>query len=144
MRYLFAALFCFVLAGCNSSGLKPVEGVVLLDGNPLPSASIQFVPQGKGKNATGVTDSEGKFAMSTVDPRDGVQPGSYKVVVVPLPKASAPQQFASADEAMRAAARPQPKVASTFPQKYTRPDLTPLVVEVPLKEKKITLELKSN
>ena len=97
-------------SGCNSSGLTPVTGHVLLDGAPLPNASIQFVPQGTGRDATGATDAEGNFAMSTNEPRDGVMSGTYKVVVTARAGAP-PQQFASADEAMRAAAvaKPMPR-----------------------------------
>jgi hypothetical protein len=133
-----------VLLGCNSSGTTPVEGQVLLDGNPLPNVSIQFVPQGTGQDATGATDAEGKFAMSTNEPSDGVMPGSYKVVITPR-LTTPPQQFASADEAMRAAAVAKPvALNSEFPQKYTRVDQTPLTIDVPLKERKTVFELKSN
>lgn len=132
-----------ILLGCNSSGTTPVEGQVLLDGTPLPNASIQFVPQGTGQDATGATDAQGKFAMSTNKPRDGVMPGSYKVVITPR-LTTIPQQFASADEAMKAAAVAKPIAHSSgFPQKYTRVDQTPLTIDVPLKDKKTVFDLKS-
>jgi hypothetical protein len=129
------------LSGCNSSGLAPVTGQVLLDGAPLPNASIQFVPQGTGRDATGATDAEGIFAMSTNEPRDGVMAGTYKVVVTARATAP-PQQFASADEAMRAAAVAKPMPSSSIvPLKYTRVDQTPLTIEVPVKEKRVAFEL---
>jgi hypothetical protein len=116
---------------------------VLLDGAPLPNASIQFVPQGTGRDATGATDAEGNFAMSTNEPRDGVMSGTYKVVVTARATAP-PQQFASADEAMRAAAVAKPMPTSSIvPLKYTRVDLTPLTIEVPVKEKRVVFELKN-
>src|SRR5437870_1727476 len=71
------------LAGCGGSRTSPVEGTVLLDGKPVAGASIQFIAQGKGRDATGQTDGSGQFAMSTFKPRDGVLPGSYKVVIAP-------------------------------------------------------------
>lgn len=133
------------LVGCNTSGLTPVEGVVKLDGVPLANASIQFIPQGAGRDATAGTDANGEFAMSTNEPRDGVMPGTYKVVVAPAANTGPPKQFASANEAMaaEAAARPAP-VNSSFPQKYMLQDQTPLTQTVPTKEKKIVLDLKSN
>lgn len=144
-RFMPFACGCLLLAGCNRSALHSVEGVVLLDGQPLPSASIQFIPQGTGQDATGATDDQGRFVMSTNDPRDGVAAGKYKVVITPRQTATPPQQFASADEAMRAAAAPRPMpAASNFPQQYTRADQTPLTQEVPVKERKVTIELKSN
>ncbi|WP_254507864.1 carboxypeptidase-like regulatory domain-containing protein [Anatilimnocola floriformis] len=143
MRFLFIALGCVLITGCSRSGLHPVTGVVLLDGQPVANAALQFVPQEAGQDATGATDAQGNFAISTNEPRDGVKAGKYKVVITP--RSTAPlQKFASADEAMKAAARPQPPPPSTFPQKYTRPDQTPLLVEVPMKEKSVRLELTSN
>lgn len=140
----WAGLILGLSLGCNSAGTTPVAGQVLLDGNPLPNASIQFVPQGSGRDATGGTDAHGNFAMSTNEPRDGVMKGTYKVVITARPTV-APQQFASADEAMRAAAAVKPMPPdSTFPRKYTRADQTPLTIDVPLKEKKLVFELKSN
>ncbi len=146
MIFRYAAGFGLILClcGCNSSGTLPVAGQVLLDGNPLPNASIQFVPQGTGRDATGATDAQGNFVMSTNEPRDGVMAGTYKVVITAMATAP-PQQFASADEAMRAAATAKPMTPSSLvPMKYTRADLTPLMIEVPLKEKRAVLELKSN
>jgi hypothetical protein len=133
------------LAGCGSSATTPVEGTVLLDGKPLAGASIQFIPQGKGRDATGETDKNGQFAMSTFQPRDGTVPGTYKVVVAPPVGSIDPAQYGSAEDAMSAATKPQAKKASAgpaFPQKYTRPDQTPLTQEVPV-QGKLKFELKS-
>src|SRR5690349_2415820 len=71
------------LVGCGRARTSPVEGAVVLDGKPLAGASVQFVPQGRGRDATGETDKDGQFAMSTFQPRDGVLPGTYKVVISP-------------------------------------------------------------
>src|SRR6058998_1459611 len=113
--------------GCAGQKTMPVEGVVLLDGKPLAGASIQFVPQGKGRDATGETDKNGQFAMSTFQPRDGVMPGTYKVVISPPAGSADKTQYATAEEAMAAATkRPAAKGASgAFPQKYARADQTP-------------------
>lgn len=137
-----ALLVILWATGCGT-GLSPVQGVVLLDGNPLPNASIQFIPQGAGKDATGATDAEGKFTMSTNEPRDGVMAGTYKVVIRPQPVAAAPRQYASADEAMRAEAAAPPPMVPNFPVQYTRVDQTQLTQEVPVKEKPLVYELKS-
>lgn len=141
----FASLIVTNLIGCNFSGLSPVEGVVMLDGVPVANASIQFIPQGSGRDATAGTNAKGEFVMSTQEPRDGVMPGAYKVVITPPANAGPLQKFTSADEAMAAEARAQPIPANpSFPVKYTRQDLTPLTQEVPAKEKKIVFDLKSN
>jgi hypothetical protein len=139
MRALQAAAIALLLAGCGSSGTTPVEGTVLLDGQPLAGASIHFVAQeGPGRDATGHTDSNGQFAMSTFQPRDGMVPGNYKVVISPPTGTADTAAYASADEAMVAAGKreaTQPSAASAFPQKYARPDQTPLTQEVPVSGK---------
>jgi hypothetical protein len=130
------------LAGCGGSRTTPVEGVVLLDGKPLPNASVQFVPQGAGRDATGQTDASGAFSMSTSQPGDGVVPGEYKVVISPPLGTPDLGRYASSEEAMAAAAKAPPPKASSFPQQYTRPDQTPLTQKVPVSGK-VTFELKS-
>jgi hypothetical protein len=134
------------LAGCGGSRTSPVEGTVLLDGKPVAGASIQFIAQGKGRDATGETDASGQFTMSTYKPRDGVLPGSYKVVIAPPTGPIDITPYASAEEAMAAASKSPPKKNSdkpSFPEKYTRPDQTPLTQDVPV-GKKVVFELKGN
>ncbi len=127
--------------GCGRSRTSSVEGVVLLDGKPLAGATVQFIPQGKGRDATGGTDANGEFVMSTFEPRDGVLPGSYKVVIAPPLGEIDTKKYASSEEAMAAPPK-QAKSATSFPQKYSRPDQTPLTQEVPVTGK-IKFELKS-
>ena len=135
-------LTALALAGCTGTRTSPVEGVVLLDGKPVADASIQFVPQGTGRDATGQTDKNGAFKMSTYVPDDGVVAGSYKVVIAPPLGTPDPKQYASAEDAMNAASSAPPPKASTFPQKYTRVDQTQLKQEVPVSGK-LTFEMTS-
>jgi hypothetical protein len=142
---LLAVAGASTLAGCSKSGTTPVEGVVLLDGQPLAGASIQFVPQDKGRDATGETDKNGHFAMSTFQPKDGAMPGAYKVVIAPPVGAVDSAQHVSAEEAMSATSKQPAKKSSatgTFPQKYSRPDQTPLTQDVPVRGK-LKFELSS-
>jgi hypothetical protein len=116
-----------------------------LDGKPLAEASIQFVPQGAGRDATGQTNNNGEFAMSTFQPRDGVLPGTYKVVISPPAGAADTTQYATAEEAMSVQSKPPAKKLSTgpaFPEKYARADQTPLTQEVPV-QGKLKFDLKS-
>jgi hypothetical protein len=141
-RALCLLLLVFAL-GCGSR-TSPVAGVVLLDGQPLVNASIQFVPDGSGRDATGTTNERGEFAMSTFEPRDGVVPGSYKVVISPPLGEADATQYQSAGDAMSAAAtKPRPAPKSTFPQQYTSAGQTPLTQQVPIGKPKLTLELSS-
>src|SRR5262245_56563198 len=108
-------LFALTLLGCGGASMSPVAGVVLLDGKPLAGASIQFVPQGKGRDATGQTDQNGQFTMSTVQPRDGMLAGEYKVVISPPMGVADTTQYGSADDAMSAASKTKPAAKSAFP-----------------------------
>jgi hypothetical protein len=121
-----------------------VTGVVLLDGQPLAGASVQFVPDESGRDATGTTNDKGEFVMSTYDPGDGVAPGSYKVVISPPVGEVDRTQYESAGDAMASAAKARPKPKSTFPQHYTSASQTPLRQEVPLREPQLTIKLTSH
>jgi hypothetical protein len=83
--------------------------------------------------------------MSTFQPRDGVMPGTYKVVISPPVGTVDPTEYKSLDDAMAAGAKAKPKsdASRAFPQQYTRPDLTPLTQDVPVKGT-IKFELKSS
>ncbi|HEV3236940.1 MAG TPA: hypothetical protein VGZ25_08120 [Gemmataceae bacterium] len=87
-RYaLLGSLFFVAIltaAGCGGSGnVTKVEGIVTLDGKPLPGATVSFVPVKEGgKPAFGRTDNDGTFRLTTFRTDDGAQPGEYQVVVV--------------------------------------------------------------
>ncbi len=58
------------LAGCAKSppAIVPVEGVVLLNNQPLPNAMVQFIPMIDGFGAeyiaSGITDANGRFKVA--------------------------------------------------------------------------------
>lgn len=69
------------ITACGGGNGVKVTGVVLMDGEPVPKASVGFVPDGSGKLASGFTDDNGRFVMFTDEEGDGVQPGKYKVTI---------------------------------------------------------------
>ncbi len=136
--------------GCSGgSETVPVQGVVRLDGQPLPDASVQFVPDGSGRDATATTDQQGRFVLSTVQPRDGAVPGTYKVVVTPSSPILETPKGMSAEEAMNAAAAAAAKNPANkptgpgVPAQYSRADQTPLKQTVP-GAGDVEIDLKSN
>ncbi len=75
---------CLVGCGDKLSGpaTEPVSGVVTLDGTPVPQANVVFLPDAKnGKPASGVTDENGRYELTTFNPKDGAMAGSYKVMI---------------------------------------------------------------
>jgi len=68
--------------GCGQGKTVKVEGVVTLDGKPLPAATVIYVPVGDGRAASGRTDQDGIFRLTTFRTDDGAVPGEYKVTVV--------------------------------------------------------------
>src|SRR5260370_18785229 len=86
MRFalLVSVFFVAILTtvGCGKGNVTKVEGVVTLDGKPLPGATLSFVPVGEGKPAFGRTDNVGSFRLTTFRTDDGALPGEYQVVIV--------------------------------------------------------------
>jgi hypothetical protein len=70
------------LAGCaEDSKIAGVDGVVRLDGRPLTSGTVRFVPAA-GRAATGTIQSDGTFSLGTYGESDGALIGKHKVAVI--------------------------------------------------------------
>jgi hypothetical protein len=86
-RLFFAALCCAgfgVLAGCGGNNTSKVAGTVTLDGKPTAGATVTFVPveEAAGRRlASGVTNADGHFRLTTFNTNDGALPGEYHVTV---------------------------------------------------------------
>lgn len=78
------ALFCMAGCGGGSTGGEPVYAVtgnIKMNGAVLPDATVIFSPMGEQPTATGKTDAEGNFNLTTYEFADGAAAGSYKVIV---------------------------------------------------------------
>ena len=87
--FLVAALvFSCSVVGCNRGpNVQLVEGVVLFKGEPLFRANVSFAPktEGSGIYATGDTDEQGHFLLSSMQggaPMKGAVVGEYDVCIV--------------------------------------------------------------
>ena len=134
-------------AGCGGKKVVPVKGLVTLDGNAVPGATVLFVPEegSGGRQAAGLTDAEGYFQLTTYRQEDGALPGAYRVVVAKTQGRAAPTDSdPSSEKRMREryerAVRPHPK--RLLPARYSDPAATPFRVTVPA-EDLVTLELSS-
>ena len=159
MRRLASAVFLVVplvcgAAGCGGTKTIPVEGVVLLDDQPLAGATITFTPiAGDGLPATGRTGQDGTFTLTNADGRSGALPGEYKVMVskaeaMELPGGQAPKTPEEIEKMMmkgrgkdRKSPSPAKKSSSGVPARYRSAD-TPLRQTVP-PEGKVIIKLDS-
>ncbi len=88
---LCIALSTFSLSflGCGGDGLPkrvPVTGTVTHNGKAVEAATVSFHGEGAPRVASGVTDSSGKFTLTTYTANDGAIPGNHTVTVVKLDK----------------------------------------------------------
>ena len=81
-------------------------------GSPLASAGVSFVPDGEGRTASGETDSEGNYTLTTFETGDGAIPGNYKIMV------SSPRISDAELDKLKAAGTSTSQKSSTVPQKY--------------------------
>lgn len=108
-------------SGCAKGPYVPVEGVVLHNGKPAQGYSVLFHPSDdKGQPASGRTDTDGCFYLTTIQDGDGAMPAEYKVLILP-PGYRGPTSGGSGPD-------------------YTVPDRTPLTCKVPT-EGKVRFEL---
>jgi hypothetical protein len=70
-------------SGCGPKGpeMVPVTGIVKLDGVPVAGAGVTFMPISGGRPATGQTDPNGKFTLTTEKADDGALEGEYAIAV---------------------------------------------------------------
>jgi len=85
-RFVYTAIPCvlvlFALSGCDRGkvpGLVKYEGTVTYNGEPLAEAMLSFSPTSGGRTAYAMTNAEGQFKVTTIDPDDGIVKGQYKV-----------------------------------------------------------------
>ena len=76
----------FLIAGCSggkgeSPKTFPVSGTVMYKGKAVVGATVSFMTEGSSRSASGITDSEGKFQLTTTKPNDGAVPGEHVVTV---------------------------------------------------------------
>lgn len=68
------------LTGCGSDGpqLASVTGVITIDGQPLPDATVEFQPS-PGSPSIGVTDSSGRYKLKFTAKKAGAMLGKHQV-----------------------------------------------------------------
>jgi len=69
-------------SGCHRStrpDLGLVHGRVTLDGKPLADAIVSFTPDGRGRNSTAFTNSDGTYSLNYIRDIQGAAVGWHTV-----------------------------------------------------------------
>lgn len=153
--YLSLLILILVTTGCSGTekGLAKATGQVIYKGKPVEGANVTFLAPDGARQASGVTDEEGRFSLSTYSYKDGATIGSNTVVISKV-KVDAPSEAsASALNGPPPATGTETVVASyvsqmdpskqrkgtaqsdnssehLIPAKYANPKTTPLKAEV--------------
>lgn len=78
-------LICLLTAFGDSDNRPhrvPVSGRVVIDGEPLTSGTIIFVPEDGAHASIGMIDENGHFTLTCYDGNDGAVPGTHRMEVV--------------------------------------------------------------
>jgi len=130
-----------------------------LDGKPFAGATITLMPvEGNGRSASGLSEQDGSFRLTTYRPDDGALPGEYKVTVTYIESDKTmergdPREMdnktkmamfsrMSPEGKAKDAAR-QKKAPKVVPEIYTDLNRTPLKCTVPV-DGKLELPLRSS
>ncbi len=129
--------------GCSTGPslpkVVPVKGTVTFRGKPLADARVSFYAKGSPAPATGETDADGKFELTSFKKGDGAVPGENKVTVIVVGGQSSdltvPDPTAIAKGTSRGPMKAsvpgvEPKGAAQLPKIYGDAAATPLTLTV--------------
>ncbi|WDI41619.1 hypothetical protein [Bremerella sp. P1] len=108
------ALLAFVTGCFGGNGYPktaPVKGVITYKGKPLADANVSFIPSG-GRPASGTTNSNGEFELTTFVQGDGALPGEHHVLVQKFTQPASDELYA--------------EVKTAIPKKYSEIKTSPL------------------
>lgn len=81
-------LFVGSLLGCSDSVSRaevfPVSGTVKYNGAPVADATVTFSSTVSGRGASGQTNAQGEYKLTTFDSDDGAVAGDHLVTIVKL------------------------------------------------------------
>jgi hypothetical protein len=132
------------LPGCASGDRPiPIKGTVTLDGSPVAGATVLFVPTDANRRpASGWTDTDGLFELTTFAQADGALPGAYRVVITKFEGKSAPKVEKDPNEYYGKKYKNSNR-KSLLPEAYGDEAKTPLTCQVPPDQQPVALAMKS-
>lgn len=129
---LIAAVVVFpVCAGCGSNYSKPapVAGRITFQGKPVTEGVVIFHPQ-RGRPAIGIIGPDGAYKLTTYKKDDGAVPGKYIVTIESKRVSGGSRPKSLHEELTQGSSIEPPTVNWLVPEKYARPDTSPLTAEV--------------
>jgi len=141
-QHFSVSILCLAIGsivGCRPQvPLVPVEGILLLDGQPLPEVLVTFIPEAAGPHppirSMGMSDESGNFTLRAETLSPGALGGEHRVIVEDLAILKA-----SRTDDGTVISLP----AERFPTTYSDPLKTPLRATVPVADPPIKLDLQS-
>lgn len=119
--WLILSLTISLLVGC-SSDLKPIQGVVYIDGTPASHGEICFHPVEGGRGGSGIIQADGSYSISYLKVGDGLPNGKYKITLV--------IKKATDDDLRDEEYSGKRRTVSLIPLAYNDPKTTPLETEL--------------
>jgi len=120
-----------------------------MNGKPVAGAAVTFVPTAAdGEAASAITDSEGKYALTTWKAGDGARPGEYRVKVSKQDVAAVdPSKMVrnvplEEDQKYVESKTPRPPAKSLVPGKYQDESSSGLIHTVPNGSSTFDIEIK--
>lgn len=137
-----AAMLTLLLTGCTGGEAEGVReqvyrasGRITMEGAPVADAIVSFSPKGSQPAATGRTNANGEYTLTTYSGEDGAAAGDFVVLVVKSPKPAdadpdAAHDAEGPDGAMHAAQPGEDESASELPARYKSKEESPLEATV--------------
>lgn len=156
LTLLFAAM-AFTFTGCGYRRPAQVKttGTVTLDGEPVTNAALMFIPD-SGRPASGNTNTNGDFQVSSFGGNDGLPAGNYRVTATKLILKDKYQERYDR-QVERAAAEAEPgeepeevdiefgenAYANELPKKYAELDTTDITMIITKQQEPLVISLTS-
>jgi hypothetical protein len=134
------SMLLFGGAGCSGEPAKPkmgkVSGRVVFNGEPVEGAIVTFIAPGAPRFASGVTDPDGTFELTTFEKGDGAVVGDCVVTVAKTEAGSGPKNAEDLAKGI-----PVVPAKQLLPEKYSSVGKSPLKETVTEGVNNIQLEL---